>query len=85
MFLFVYTVFRRCYYQQGGRNFTVRHNDIFVNLSTCVRCRCNDGRGDDCVRDTTVDCGSLNPGNNPSDCTRGDVTIRNGARRMVRA
>ena len=77
-------MFRRCYYREGGRNFTVRHGESFVMRDRCVRCRCNDGMSDGCVQDPLIDCRRLNPGDNPQDCTRGDITIEHGTRRMVR-
>lgn len=77
-------VFRPCTDRQGGRNFTVRHGEIFVNRSTCMRCRCNDGNGEDCRRDPLVNCSRLDPGRNPRDCTRRGITVQHGSRRMVR-
>lgn len=82
--IFTYVVFRRCNYQQGGRNFTVRHGETFVNRRTCMRCRCEDGQGMDCRVDPQVDCRRLNPGTTPQDCTRGDITVEHGSRRRVK-
>ena len=61
-------VFDSCKYTMSGREYTIRHGEDVVDVTRCVRCRCNDGELVGCVDTEADDCDAIDDGDEPEGC-----------------